>query len=138
MPKPKVVFDSEAILTFYLGEKGSEFVKDLLDTIQKGGADGFLNIINLAEVYYILYRADPEIAEEKEESLRLYGLKIMPVDDDAMWREASKIKAKYTLSLADAFAAATAKTLKAKLIVGSDEEFKKIGVALTAIRKNGK
>ena len=58
----------------------------------------------------------------------------MPVTDDRLWREASLIKAEHALSLADSFAAATAKIMKAKLITGRDEEFKETGVPLVKIR----
>jgi len=130
----KLTFDSEALLAFYLGEKGGEIVKDTLKKIQNGDAKGHINIINLTEIYYILYRVDPKLAEEKQRNLRLYGLKIVPIEDNDIWREAAKIKAKHHLSLADAFAAATAKTLKSKLIIGSDKEFKELDIQLVKIR----
>ena len=133
--RDRLVLDSEALLAFYLGEKGGEVVRDYLKNIQNGEIEGYINIINLTEVYYILYRVNPEIAEEKERNLRLYGLKVVPVEDNDLWREAAKIKSRYALSLADAFAAATAKTLKSKLMVGSDEEFEGLPIQLVRIRK---
>ena len=114
MPE-RLTFDSEAILAFYLGEKGGEAVKEILEKVQNGDAEGYINILNLTEIYYILCRADPEFAEEKEKRLRLYGLKVVPIEDDALWREAAKIKCEHTLSLADAFAVATAKALNLSL-----------------------
>lgn len=61
-------------------------------------------------------------------------MRIVPVADDRLWREASVIKAKHALSLADAFAAATAKTMKANLITGRDEEFKETEVPSVKLR----
>lgn len=134
MPE-RLVFDSEAILAFYLGEEGGEIVRDNFKKIQRREIEGYVNIINLAEIYYILRRIDPKVAEEKERNLRIYGLKVIPVEDDDLWREAAKIKSQHTLSLADAFAAATAKILRSKLVVGTDEEFRELGIQLLWIRK---
>ena len=76
----------------------------------------------------------PKLAEEKQRNLRLYGLKVVPIDDDGLWREAAKIKCDHAMSIADAFAVATAQILKTKLIVGSDKEFNNLNVELLRIR----
>ena len=130
----RLTFDSETILAFYLGEEGGEIVRDNLKKVQNGDAEGYINILNLTEIYYILYRVAPELAEEKQRNLRLYRLKIIPVEDDDLWREAARIKGKHALSLADAFAAATAKILKSTLMVGSDKEFRELNIQLLKIR----
>jgi len=130
----RLTFDSEAILAFYLGEEGGEFVRDSLGKVQNGDAEGYINILNLTEIYYILFRVDPELAEEKQRNLRLYGLKVIPVEDDSLWREAARIKGRHALSLADAFAVATAKSFESKLVVGSDKEFREINIQLLKIR----
>jgi len=130
----RLTFDSEAILAFYLGEDGGEVVRDNLEKVQNGVAEGYINLLNLTEIYYILYRLDPKLAEEKQRNLRLYGLKVVPIEDDGLWREAAKVKSKYSMPLADAFAVATAETLKSKLVVGSDKEFRDSGIPLLRIR----
>ena len=130
----RLTFGSEAILAFYLGEEGGEFVRDSLGKVQNGDAEGYINILNLTEIYYILFRVDPELAEEKQKNLRLYGLKVIPVEDDDLWREAARIKGRPALSLADAFAVATAKSFESKLVVGSDKEFREINIQLLKIR----
>jgi predicted nucleic acid-binding protein len=131
----RYTFDSEAILAFYLGEAGGEVVRDCLEKVQSGAAEGYINVLNLTEIYYILCRVSPELAEEKQRNLRLYGLKVVPVEDDGLWREAAHVKAKHSLSLADAFAVATAENFKSKLIVGSDKEFKELNIQLLRIRE---
>jgi predicted nucleic acid-binding protein len=130
----RLTFDSEAILAFYLAEKGGEVVRDNLHKIQNGMVEGYINIVNFTEIYYILARINPEIAEEKQRNLRLYGLRVIPVTDDGLWREAAIIKSKHSLSLADAFAVATAKTLKSTLVVSSDKEFNNLDIQLLRIR----
>ena len=129
-----VVFDTEALLIFYLGEEGADIVEDLLRRIQNKETKGFLNIVNLTEFYYILYRRDAAIAEEKVQNLRAYGMEIVPLMDNAIWREAGKIKGEHAISLADAFAVATAIAKKDKLVVGRDEEFKKVNVPQIKVR----
>ena len=133
MPE-RYTFDSEVILAFYLDEEGADVVEDLLEQVQSGAAEGCINVINLTEIYYILSRVNPELAEETEKKIRLLGLKVVPVEDDGLWREAAHVKAKHSLSLADAFAVATAKAFKSKLVVGSDKEFNKLNIQLLRIR----
>ncbi len=128
-----VVFDTEALLAFYLGEPGGKKVERCLTRIMKKEIKGYLNIVNLTELYYILYRKSPELAEEKERNLRGYRLEIVPVDDNKLWKEAAKTKGTHTLSLADAFAVATAKVKKANLLVGRDAEFRNVGVSIEQI-----
>ena len=131
----RYTFDSEVILAFYLGEEGGEVVRDCLEQVQSGAAEGCINVLNLTEIYYILCRVDAKLAEEKQRNLRLYGLKVVPVEDDGLWREAARVKTKHSLSLADAFAVATAETFKSKLVVGSDKEFKELNIQLLKIRE---
>lgn len=130
----KKVIDTEAILAFYLDEPGADKIEGLLRKSLEGSFDCFLNVVNLSEFYYILARKSEKIADEKEKNLRSYGVKIVPVDDDSLWKEASRIKASHSLSLGDAFAAATAKVLKADLVTGFDKEFRDIGLKVEKIR----
>ncbi len=130
----KKVIDTEAILAFYLDEPGADRMEELLRKSLEGSLECFLNIINLSEFYYILARRSRKVAEEKEKNLRSYGVKIVPVDDDSIWKEAARIKASHSLSLGDAFAAATAKVLKADFVAGFDKEFRGTGLKVEKIR----
>jgi predicted nucleic acid-binding protein len=129
-----LTFDSEAILAFLFGEPGGDIVRDSLKKIQNGEREGFINIVNLTEIHYILSRINPSVVEEKIRNLHIYHLKIVPVEDNGLWREVAKFKCNYSMSLGNAFAAATAKIFKTKLVVGNDEEFNNIGVELLRIR----
>lgn len=130
----KKVIDTEALLTFYLDEPGASNMEEILRASLNGTQECFLNIVNLAEFYYILARKSRRIADAKEKNLRSYGIEIVPVEDDSLWREAARIKTYHSLSLADAFAAATAKLLKADLVTGSDKEFRGTGLKVEKIR----
>lgn len=130
-----IVFDTQALLIFYLGESGARRVAELFKQVSDGKITGYLNVVNLAELYYVLGRKNRAAAEEKEKSIRGFGVKIIPVTDGVLWKEASVLKMNHTLSLADAFAAATAKTSKSKLITGADPEFD--GIAGMQIERIG-
>ena len=130
----RLTFDSEPLIAYFLGEPGGEIVKDFLFRIQRKEAEGSINVINLTEVYYILYCLNPSGAEESCRALTSFGLTILPIEDDDLWREAAKIKAQHPLSLADAFAVATAEKQKSTLVIGSDKEYNGITTKLLKIR----
>ena len=67
-------------------------------------------------------------------NLRAYRLKIVPITDNAIWKEAGKIKGVHTISLADAFAVATAIIKDDKLVVGRDDDFNKADTPLIKVR----
>ena len=128
----KLVFDTEVILKFYLGEKNAGVVRDYLVKVSSGEAEGFMNVLNLAEFYYILYRKSAKMADEKLASLKHFGIKQVDIKGDTLWKEAVRIKAGKGISLPDAFAIATAKELKARLLIGDDVEFE--GLEIDAVR----
>ena len=122
-----VVFDTQALLAFYLGEPGANRVEEYLKRILDKKVDGHLNVVNLAELYYVLCRVGKDAAKEKERNLKSFGVRIVSVrGGSALWKKAAEIKAVNAVSLADAFAAATAIDLKASLITGGDPDFDKI------------
>jgi len=129
----RLTFDSEPILAFYFGEAGGEIVNEFLKKIQKGEIEGYINIVNLTEIYYILSRGSPLVAEKTQRELRFFGLKVVPIEDNGLWREAGKIKCDHSMSLADAFAVATAQSLNSKLIVGNDKEFNGLDVKILRV-----
>ena len=122
-----IVFDTQALLILYLGEAGADKVESYLEGVLEKKVKGYLNLINLAELYYILRRIDRSTAEEKERNLRSYGVKIVSCTGGSpLWKEAAVIKADHALSLADAFAASTALFYKGTLLTGSDIEFERV------------
>jgi len=128
-----VVFDTEPLLVFYKGEEGETAVEELLNRVVDGSLKAYINIVNLTELYYILYRYSPDAAEEKTGNLRAFGVKVVPILDDALWRLATTIKSRHPLSLADAYAAATAQATGSKLVVGRDAEFNGLDLEMIEI-----
>src|SRR5215212_693059 len=118
----KVVFDSYALIAFFRQETGYELVRDLLVKISNDESEGYITTVNIGEIYYMISRkSNPKKAEEVIHALLHFPIHIVDADLK-LSLEAAKIKAKYSLSYADAFAAALTITRKATLITG-DEEF---------------
>jgi len=115
-----------------MGGEGDTAVEELLNQVVEGSIKAHMNIVNLTELYYILHRFSPEAAEEKTRNLKAYGVKITPLLDDAVWKLAAELKSRHPMSLADAFAVATAQTTGSKLVLGKDPEFK--GLPIETIR----
>ncbi len=121
--KTRKVFDSFALLLYLNMEGGYREVKDLLSSEE---TVVFINEINLGEVFYILARARGLDQAEYFLNTIYPSLPLQKVGNtfqDVM--EAARIKARYAVSYADCFAAATAVREKAPVVTG-DPEFKKL------------
>ena len=129
-----IVLDTEPLLTFYLGKPGDTKVEALLNQVKDGSLEAYINIVNLTEFYYILYRYSPEAAEEKTRNIRSFGVNVIPVTDNHLWRVAAETKSRHPMSLADAYAVATAVTTDSKLVIGADTEFDGLELPLIRIR----
>ena len=124
--KPKaLVFDSWAVIAFYEDEPAGKQVAEIITEANEQGTPQWMSVVNAAEVWYIIARrtseeeADATIAE-----LQSLGIQF----DNAEWkisRQAGVFKSKYTMSCADAFAAALAVQKNAHLVTG-DREFKQV------------
>jgi predicted nucleic acid-binding protein len=116
-----IVFDSYALIALFRQEPGYELVRELLVKIAAGEAEGYITTINIGEVYYMICRkSSQKNAEVALDALLKFPLQIIEADLK-LTLEAAKLKAKYPLSYADAFAAALTILKKATLITGDDE-----------------
>jgi predicted nucleic acid-binding protein len=123
MPAARAVLDSFALLAFFRGEAGEEKIAALLERAGLRDEPVHMTEVNYADVKYIVIRKEgadrwAEVASE---------LPALPIEFHPGTRSladiAADFKARYKLSLADAFAAALAKERKAELHTG-DAEFK--------------
>ncbi len=129
----RIVFDTESVLMYFLGESGASEVRDYFEKCREGEIKGFMSLVNLTEFYYILSRNSVDLAEEKVTSLLGFGLEMVGIEDREIWKRAAKIKAGKAIPIGDSFAAATARALEAKLAVGQDEHFHELGLDLIRI-----
>lgn len=77
----------------------AERVADLLKQIMDKKITAYMNVVNFAELYYILSRKSKKIAEEKAKNIRIFGVKIIPIMDDILWKETAPLKASHYLLL---------------------------------------
>jgi predicted nucleic acid-binding protein len=121
----KIVFDAHAILKWTQKETGYQKVKSQLIACREQSALGYMNQINLGEVYYQTIRAiGLEEAQKFFENFFRLPLSLILPDSDLIWKS-SEIKAQHAISYADCFAAATALRYEAVILTG-DPDFKKI------------
>jgi predicted nucleic acid-binding protein len=125
--KKTIVFDSQPLLSYFLDEEGvSKKVESLITQVENGSYEGYINIVNLIELRYILAKAGKDILAI-EESMTVAGMNVVPlVLGDYVWQIAAELKANYAISLADACAAATAISLDCPLVAGADPEMKSL------------
>jgi ribonuclease VapC len=119
------VLDSFALLAFLRGEAGDDTVAALLERAGQRDVPLHMTEVNYAEVKYIVLRKDgaPRWAEVARD------LPALPIEFHPADREladvAADFKSRFSLSLADAFAAALARKHRAELVTG-DPEFKAV------------
>ena len=120
---PGKVLDSFALIAYFRDEPGAETVENLLVIAGKKDSPVHMTDVNYAEVKYSIVKKDG--AEAWEEAAKV--LQGLPIDFHSTARAladtAADFKARFKMSLPDAFAAALAKEKKAELVTG-DPEFK--------------
>jgi predicted nucleic acid-binding protein len=120
---PAKVLDSHALVAYFRDEPGAELVENLLVVAGRKDSPLHMTDVNYAEVKYSIVKKDG-VKAWAEAAKILQGL---PIDfhstTRAMADTAADFKARFKLSLADAFAAALAREKKTELVTG-DPEFK--------------
>jgi len=120
---PAKVLDSFALIAYFRDEPGAETMEALLVSAGKKDNPLLMTDFNYAEVKYSVVRKDG--AEAWVEAAKV--LQGLPIDFHSTTRAladtAADFKARFKMSLADAFAAALAKDRSAELVTG-DPEFK--------------
>jgi predicted nucleic acid-binding protein len=122
---PGRVLDSFALIAYFRDEPGGEAMENLLVAAGKKNNPLHMSDVNYAEVKYSIVKK--EGAEAWRGAAKV--LQGLPIDFHATNRVVADIaadfKARFKISLADAFAAALAKEKKAELVTG-DPEFKSL------------
>ena len=120
---PAKVLDSFALIAYFRDEPGAEAMENLLVTAGRKDSPLHMTDVNYAEVKYSIVKKNGTAAWQEAAKI-LQGL---PIDFHSTTRAmadiAADFKARFKMSLADAFAAALAKEKKAELVTG-DPEFK--------------
>ncbi len=119
------LFDAFPLLCWLQEEPGYELIDDLLTEAETGKSSISMHIINLGEVFYRLCRVSgTKRGEEILDKIRMLPIHILSISDEEVMA-AAKIKAKYPISYADAFAVAKALQSGATVVTG-DPEYEKV------------
>lgn len=145
-PDPdRYVFDTEAIVAYLYTEPGHETVAALLDEVFSGESEGALAETNAGEVFYLVARFEGVDDAPTDASLRTADRDLRALErrgvavESADWRLAAEVKAHGSISFADAHAVALAHDRDATLVVGADDDFDDLPVAVDVrrFRKRG-
>lgn len=118
----RVVLDSSAVMTFFLGRPGAEKVKDLFTAASEGKKELLMSAVNWGEVYYSIWRdRGREDAERALAYIAQLPIEVVPVDT-SLAKLAAEFKAQHKLPYADSFAAALAQQRDAA-VATSDVDF---------------
>jgi predicted nucleic acid-binding protein len=116
------VLDACALIALFKEESGAGVVQRLIDQAIEGAVTLFMSRVNLIEVHYRLYRLwGKEAADDALARIHKWPIQIQNIIDDAVFYEASLLKAVYYLPLGDAVGLATAINVKG-VFVSSDGE----------------
>lgn len=122
MPAAQVL-DSHALLILLRDEPGADAVSRILEKAGEHDRPVHMTEVNYAEVQYMIRRKDGDAAWQTIAGQLVAAPVQFHPADRALADTAADFKARFKISLADAFAAALAKEKKAELVTG-DPEFK--------------
>ena len=121
----KYVLDTSAILMFIDNEKGDEEIESLLIKALNAEIELFISVISCIEIFYISWREQgKKIAIE-----RLEFINDLPIIQEALWKELTKIIVEIKTTKTMSFAAsciAGLSNFKKAILVHRDPEFDRI------------
>jgi ribonuclease VapC len=124
----RYLLDTSALLTLRDDEPGADRVAELLGAARAGRAACFGCFVTLMEVLYRVWRDEGELAGR----LAYEQCQALPIEwvheSRALLELAAATKARHSLSLADAWIAATAE-LSDAVLVHKDPEFEALAIA---------
>ena len=106
----RFTLDAYAPLAYFQGEASVVAIRRLSRKAERGRTELHLDLVNLGEIYYIIYRQrDEDTANQKYAEIRSGPIVLHDVSEPILLT-AGRLKAEYAISCADAFAASTAIT----------------------------
>lgn len=130
----RYTLDTSAVVAYFENEPGASQVEGILRRARTGGVEVNASFMTFMELLYCVWNRRGE-QEGKAAYLRLKALPLESVElSERLLVTAARIKASHSLSVADAWIAATARTTRSTL-VHKDPEFKALGpeVAVLAL-----
>ncbi len=133
LKKNKLVFDTGPLFLYFAEDL---HVKEVLDEVVAGKAEGFTCETNIAELYYkTCEKFGRDVAEVRQLSIRHSKISILPIDE-SLTRTAGSLKCTHRgkLSLVDAYILAAVKMLEGTLIT-TDPRLKELKIVPTKLIK---
>jgi len=124
--KPRVVLDTKPLIKLFAQEEGWDAIQKILAKIEAGEVEAAISVVTLTEIYYkFLQEKRPDLAKARTNDLKyaIYLRKLEIGEEVAV--KAGEFKGRYSISIADAFIAASA-YLEASIIISDDEDYKRI------------
>ena len=124
--RPSIVLDTKPLIKLFAKEEGWDSIQTILAKIESGDIDAAISVVTLTEIYYkYLHEERPDLARTRTEELTyaIY-LEKLEIDGETAVR-AGEFKGKYSVSVADAFIAATAYS-RGSVVISDDADFKRI------------
>jgi predicted nucleic acid-binding protein len=104
-------------------ERGYEAVNELFARMEEDDISLYMSVFNLIEVYYDFIRKyrSVEQADEIMRQVEELPIEIIETVSRTVYQETARLKGFYRISLADAIACATAKSLAATIVTKDSE-----------------
>jgi predicted nucleic acid-binding protein len=128
----RYVLDTFALMAYLRREKNFEAVRTVISETLSLKSESFISIINLGELYYMQSRKSGAV--KAQAALRFVGRAGIVTEAATNERvlRAAQLKARCSMSYADAFAATLAEELNATLVTG-DREYEALEAALNIL-----
>lgn len=118
----RFVLDSYALIGYLENEPFADRIEKYLKQAKKAEASLYLHAIQLGEVYYITFREQGQNAADLAYArIKAFPLTFVDKIDEELLLKAATLKAGYSISYADSFAAALANIYNCALLTGDPE-----------------
>ncbi len=121
------VLDACALISCLNDEPGGDIVDNLLINATDGKSSIYMNIVNLIEVHYASIRSlGSDRAVLILEEILAAPIQVVSVFSNALFQQASRLKASYKCSIADAIGLATAIELSGHFVTSDHHELEAV------------
>jgi predicted nucleic acid-binding protein len=124
--KPKIILDTKPLIKLFAQEEGWNAVQRILLKVEAEEIEAAISVVTLTEIHYkYMQEKRPDLAKSRVEELT-YALYLKKLDiNEPVAIKAGEFKGKYSVSIADAFIAATA-YFEGAIVISDDPDFSKI------------
>ncbi|WP_049935206.1 PIN domain-containing protein [Haloplanus natans] len=129
-----IAIDAEPLIAYYWDEPGADAVEGVIDAVERGHVQGWINTVTCTEVRYVCGRDDPETARQYVSRIRNW---FDVVTAETVWERAAACKQAHRIALGDVFTIATAMEKDAVAYCGADDDFNGIDVDVRRFRDDG-